>query len=156
MSLLKKAIVGNCRERVNQAVGRFEDFDMPVRWGWLKTVRTALGMSGVQLAGRLGVSRASVSRAERAEPSGRVTLKTMRGMAEAMDCRFVYAVVPRRYVEDIIRRRASEKARAMAKAAEIHMALEGQGLSKEQTNMEIDRIAKDIVERMPSDLWDEE
>lgn len=153
---LKKLIIGDCRERVNQAVSRFDGFQMPARWGWLKTARTALGMSGAQLARRVGVSRASVSRAERAEPSGRVTLKTMRAMAEAMDCRLVYAVVPRQYVEDIIRRRASEKAYAEVKSVEIHMVLEGQGLSKEQTNLEIDRIAKDIVEKMPSDLWDEE
>lgn len=153
---MKRLIAGNRRELVNRAVDRFDGLSMPSRLGWLRTVRTALGMSGVQLARRLGVSKASVSRAERDEPSGRVTRRTIRAMAETMDCWLVYAVVPRQHVEDIIRRRALKKAQAEVRAVEIHMALEGQSLSRESTNMEIDRIAKEIIERMPSDLWDDE
>jgi transcriptional regulator with XRE-family HTH domain len=57
-------------------------------------MRKALGMSGAQLARKMGVSRALVSQAESNEVSGNVTMKTMQTMAEAMGCRFVYAVLP--------------------------------------------------------------
>jgi predicted DNA-binding mobile mystery protein A len=58
----------------------------------LKTVRKAIGMSGSQLANRLGVTKGRVSQAESAELSGSATLKSMHSMAQAMNCRFVYAV----------------------------------------------------------------
>ncbi len=45
--------------------------------GWLRTVRKALGMSGPQLAKRMGVTRARVAQAEHAELSGGATLKSM-------------------------------------------------------------------------------
>ena len=57
--------------------------------GWLRTMRKALGMSGAQLARRMGVSRALISQAESNEVSGNVTMKTMQTMAQAMGCRFV-------------------------------------------------------------------
>jgi len=78
--------------------------------GWIATARKALGMSGAQLAKRLGVTRARVSQAERAEPSGSITLKTMRATAEAMGCRFVYAIVPEDRIEDVIAAQARKKA----------------------------------------------
>ncbi|HEY7772879.1 MAG TPA: mobile mystery protein A [Marinagarivorans sp.] len=148
-----KIVSKQYRDKVNQAAKQFGDNVMPPSEGWLRTVRTALGMSGTQLAERLGVTKARVSKAEHDEPSGSVTLKTMQAMAEAMDCRFVYAVVPKQKVETLIKERALEKARAQVKAASTHMALEAQSLSKDQLEYEIERIASEIVEKMPSDLW---
>jgi predicted DNA-binding mobile mystery protein A len=81
--------------------------DIHPQEGWLRTVRNALGMSSTQLAKRLGVTKSRVSKAEQDEPSGSVTLKTMQSMAEAMDCKFVYAVVPNEDVEAIIQQRAN-------------------------------------------------
>jgi transcriptional regulator with XRE-family HTH domain len=45
--------------------------------GWLRTVRKALGMSGAELARKMGVTRARVTQAEHAELSGGVTLKSI-------------------------------------------------------------------------------
>ena len=81
--------------------------DIHPQEGGLRTVRNALGMSGTQLAKRLGVTKSRVSKAEQDEPSVSVTLKTMQSMAEAMDCKFVYAVVPNEDVEAIIQQRAN-------------------------------------------------
>ncbi|MBU3984898.1 MAG: mobile mystery protein A, partial [Proteobacteria bacterium] len=67
--------------------------------GWIRAVREALGMSGKQLAGRLNVSQPRVHKLEQSEPSGALTLKTMRQVAEALDCVFVYALVPRSTLE---------------------------------------------------------
>ena len=92
---------------MNQAVKQFGDFSIHPQEGGLRTVRNALGMSSTQLAKRLGVTKSRVSKAEQDEPSGSVTLKTMQGMAEAMDCKFVYAVVPNEDVEAIIQQRAN-------------------------------------------------
>src|SRR5712691_5046722 len=78
--------------------------------GWLRTVRNALGMSGAELAKKMGVTRARVAQAEHAELTGGITLKSMQATAEAMGCRFVYAIVPPQRIEDIIIAQARKKA----------------------------------------------
>jgi predicted DNA-binding mobile mystery protein A len=158
---IKKIVAKQYRDKVNRAVSQFDSLSMIPNYGlpqegWLRTVRTALGMSGTQLAKKLGVTKARISKAEQDEPLGSVTLKTMHTMAEAMDCKFVYAIVPKQNVENVIKERAIEKARAEVKSASTHMALEGQSLNKEQLEYEIERIAAQIVDKMPSDFWNDE
>jgi len=113
-------------------------------------------MTGPQLAKKLGVTKARISKAEHDEPSGSVTLKSMQAMAQAMGCRFVYAVVPEQEVEEVIKQRAIQRARAKVKLASTHMALEAQSLSNEQLDFEIERLAAEIIEKMPSNLWNDE
>lgn len=158
---IDKIVAKQYRDKVNQAVSQFGSLAMLPnhglpKEGWLRTVRTALGMSGTQLAKNLGVTKARVSKAEHDEPNGSVTLKTMQAMADAMGCKFVYAIVPKQKVEDVIRERAIEKARTQVKTASTHMALEAQSLSKEQLEYEIERIAVQIVDKLPSDFWNDE
>ena len=143
------------RNKVNQAYTRFGDFLMPPK-GWLRTVRNALGMTGEQLAKRLGVTKARISKAEQAELTGGITLKSMQSMASAMDCRFVYAVIPIQEIEEIIKDRAVFKAKEQIKAASTQMALEAQSLNDEQLAYAVDQLASEIVEKMPSDLWNDE
>lgn len=69
--------------------------------GWLRAVREALGMSGRQFARRLGVSAPCITALEKKELSGSVTIKTMRRAAEALDCVFVYALVPRESLSEL-------------------------------------------------------
>ena len=143
------------QEKVNQAVRQLGGFSLPPE-GWLKTVRQALGMTGPQLAKRLGVTKGRISQAEAAEQDGGVTLKTMQSMAEAMNCRFVYAIVPENEVELVIRDQAIKKAKARVKAASTQMALEAQALGKEKLSAEIERIASEMMDKMPSDFWSDE
>ncbi len=140
------------RDKVNRAYHELGGFSLP-REGWLRTVRHALGMSGTQLAKRLGVTKSRVSKAEQGELTGSVTIKTMQSMAAAMNCRFVYALVPEQEIEEMIKKRAFKKAREQVRSASTQMALEAQTLSEDQLAFEIDRIASEMVEKMPSDLW---
>jgi len=151
-----RVVLKQYQERVNQAFHQLGGFTRPVSEGWLKTVRKALGMSGPQLAKRLGVSKAQVSKTEKGELAGSVTLRTMQNTAEAMNCRFVYAVIPETEVERIVKKQAVKLAKARVKAASTQMALEDQALEKEKLDAEVERIAAEIVEKMPSDLWSDE
>lgn len=121
--------------------------------GWLRTVRKALGMSGAQLARRMKLTRARVAQAEHAELSGGATIKSMQAAAEAMGCRFVYAVVPETCVKDVIAVQARKKALALVGTTSTHMALESQSLPDERIAAEVDRIAHELAREMPSDLW---
>src|ERR1700681_2061852 len=90
--------------------------------GWMRTVRNALGMSGAEVAKKMGVTRARVTKAEQAELTGGVTLKSMQATAEAMGCRFVYAIVPSsEHIEDIITAQARKKAMAIVGTASTHI-----------------------------------
>jgi predicted DNA-binding mobile mystery protein A len=121
--------------------------------GWLRTVRSALGMSGAELAKKMGVTRARVAQAEQAELTGSITLKSMQAMAEAMGCRFVYAIVPPGRIEDVILAQARKKATAIVETASKHMALENQVLPKDKIAQEVERLTQKIAREMPPDLW---
>ena len=123
--------------------------------GWIRTVRKALGMSGAQLARRMKVTRAHISNSEKSEPSGSLTLKSMTKMAEAMNCQFVYAIVPNDRIETVVYQRALKKARAQVKEASVHMALEDQALNKQQLEQQIERLAQNLMEQMSADLWND-
>jgi predicted DNA-binding mobile mystery protein A len=123
------------------------------REGWLRTVRKALGMSGAQLARRMGVTRARIAQAEHAELSGGATLKSMQAAAEAMGCRFVYAIIPDNSIEDVIAAQARKKAKTLVGTASTHMALESQALPNDKIAQEIERLAGDLAREMPSDFW---
>lgn len=55
-----------------------------------------LGLKGVELARKLGVSPARISMMESDEDRGAVTLKMMQKAAEALDCEFVYVLIPKK------------------------------------------------------------
>jgi predicted DNA-binding mobile mystery protein A len=122
--------------------------------GWLRTVRSALGMSGADVANKLKVTRARVTQAEHAELSGGVTLKSMKATAEAMGCRFVYAIIPSSgRIEDIITAQARKRAMAIVGTASKHMALENQKLPDDKIAQEVERLTREIAQEMPSDFW---
>jgi predicted DNA-binding mobile mystery protein A len=84
------------------------------RTGWVREIRTALGLSQSQLAARAGVSRATVQQMERAEAQRRITLASLDKLAAAMGCRVAVAIVPKDgSLEDVRRRQAAAKAEAI-------------------------------------------
>jgi len=63
--------------------------------GWLRHKRDKLGITGSQLAAKMGVSKQRISALEKAELTGAASLKTMRQAAAALGCDFVYALIPK-------------------------------------------------------------
>jgi predicted DNA-binding mobile mystery protein A len=94
----------------SRAFPRMKEGTMP-RLGWVREIRTALGLSQSQLAARAGVSRATVQQMERAEAQRRITLASLDKLAQAMGCQVALAIVPRGgSLEDVRRRQATAKA----------------------------------------------
>ena len=63
--------------------------------GWIRAVRTERNIQGKQLAEKMRVSPARISVLERDEQRGAVSLKMMQKAADALDCTFVYALIPK-------------------------------------------------------------
>lgn len=124
----------------------------PVK-GWLRSIREALGMSGKQLGERVGVSQPRVVRMEKDEVSGAVTMRTMRQAAEAMDCIFVYAVVPRASLKETIRNQAYEVAEKRLSRTSHTMLLEDQQVSSEERRKMLESKIDDLAREMPNDFW---
>lgn len=98
----------------------------PPRDGWIRTIRSALGMSAAQLGRRMGLSQQGVADLERREKAGSVSISTLAGAAEALNCDLSVAFVPKTSLEEIVRTRAEEKARAERNRVVHTMRLEAQ------------------------------
>lgn len=122
--------------------------------GWITTLRKALAMSGVQLAKRLGVTRAAIYQAERSERNGTITFKQMEKIAQALGGKFIYAIVSERQIEELIRQQAKIKAEALVKRVSAHMALEQQSLPLNALYKEIEELVEEMIRNPSSDFWD--
>ena len=111
-------------------------------------------MSGRQLAQRLKVSQPRIPRLEQDELTGSVTIKTMQQVAEALDCTFVYALVPRTSLEDTLRGQARMVAQERIERVAHSMLLEAQSLSAEELKRSLEAATDELVREMPRELWD--
>ena len=132
-------------------IGPVSRFNVPVR-GWVKAIRAGLGMSSEQLAKRLGVKQPSVVAMEQSEAKGTIELATLRRVAEALDCTLVYALVPNKPLETIVRDRARILLRRRRAPVEHSMLLEDQAVSAQGSAARLDEF---IRETNPSRFWDE-
>jgi len=138
-------------DRRFKQIGPLSRFSVPVR-GWIKAIRAGLGMSSEQLAKRLGVRQPSVVALEQSEAKGTIELATLRRVAEALDCTFVYALVPNKPLETIVRDRARILVRRRRAPVEHSMLLEDQAVSAKDSEARLDEFVR---ETNPSRLWDE-
>ena len=152
---VKKTVRRQLQNKVDgAAAGPASSLQIPTG-GWIATVRNALGMSGAQLGRRLGLSRGRISQMEKAEADGGVTLRSIKEAADAMGCRFVYAMIPEGgRIEVVITRQAQKKAQALVAHASTHMALEMQSLPDEKQEEEVQRLMRELADRQPPDFWE--
>jgi predicted DNA-binding mobile mystery protein A len=95
--------------------------------GWIRAIREAMGVSAGELAKRLRANRSLAPQQEKAEVDDRITLRSLRMCADALDCDLVYALVPRgATIEDTIAARARALASQTVRRVEHSMALEDQ------------------------------
>ncbi|MHB8810642.1 MAG: mobile mystery protein A [Desulfobulbaceae bacterium] len=145
------------REQLDATLARLacmREAQRPAR-GWLRAIREALGMSGRQFARRLVVSAPWITALEKKELTGAVTINTMRQAAEALDCVFVYAVIPRESLAAIVRRRAEALAAKRLARVSHSMLLEAQQLSEAEQQKAFSAEVEALMWEMPKELWDE-
>ncbi len=123
--------------------------------GWLATLRNALGISGAQLGRMMGRTRATISAAEKSEREGGITLQNLSAMAEAMNCKLVYALVPNDgSVSELLEAQALWKAETLVTKASTHMALEKQALQSEERARQVELLAEEMLRERTSDIWE--
>jgi predicted DNA-binding mobile mystery protein A len=118
---------------------------------WIEYVRLGLGMSLSQLAARVGVAQSSLSGSIKLEKEGRITVKKLKEIAEAMDCELVYGFVPKIKIEDMMREQATKKTMGLMDQADSHMALEDQKVTLDKKERMKDLVEERIYSKY---LWD--
>ena len=124
--------------------------------GWLKAIREALGMTTAQFAKRLSVSQPRAVAIEQGELKGSLTLDSLERAAQALDCRLVYALVPRLSLGAQVEERARQLAKKRLASTRHTMALEAQGVDSSDENEQLKRLYQRLIEQAGSELWDED
>tara|TARA_R110002049_G_scaffold58799_9_gene159536 strand:+ start:219 stop:680 length:462 start_codon:yes stop_codon:yes gene_type:complete len=123
--------------------------------GWINTIRTALNMTMVQLGNKLNITRQGVKRMEESEVNGTITLNSLKGIANAMDLKLVYALVPRaESIDSLIQQKAEVLARKIVLRTNQNMKLEDQEIGDEKLASSIKELADEIKREMKKSLWD--
>ncbi len=122
--------------------------------GWTSAIRTALGMTTRQLAQRMGRNQSTIARLERSEAAGRITISSLNELARALDSRLVYAIIPNKNLEDMLRRRVQEVASDSFDRVAHSMALEDQTVATGLNEIQLRDLVDEMMKNPPADLWE--
>ncbi|MGV8123865.1 MAG: mobile mystery protein A [Candidatus Xenobiia bacterium LiM19] len=149
--------IGLIREQTSEKLKKLKPLShvtIPIQ-GWIRSIRKSLGMNTRQLAERLEIKRQRVSEIEKNEVSGNLTVETLKRVAEALDCKLVYALIPNTSLENTVKNQAGLIVKKRMKRVSHTMALERQGLSLEQEQKAISDAVENILLEAPESIWDE-
>ncbi len=121
--------------------------------GWIKAIREALGMTTKQLGSRIGVSQSRAYDIEKAEANGSITLDSLERAANALDCKLVYTLVPRKSLEEMVQDQALKIAKQNIQSIHHTMSLENQNIDETDEKEQVAQLAKQLSERSGSNLW---
>ncbi|AWV97040.1 mobile mystery protein A [Arcticibacterium luteifluviistationis] len=123
--------------------------------GWVNTIRTTLNMTMAQLGTKLNITRQGVKRIEDSEANGTITLNSLKDVANAMDLKLVYALLPKNEtIDDLIQIKAEKLAKKIVLRTNQNMKLEDQGIGDEKIAKTIKELADEIKREMRKSLWD--
>jgi predicted DNA-binding mobile mystery protein A len=145
---MSKKIQRKQLDEVFLKVSAFPTFAAPTR-GWLHAIRQSLGMPLRTLAERMDMTPQAIERIEKREADQSITLASLQSAAEALDCLFVYAIVPKRSLVETLHSAAEQAADAMMKGVAQTMDLEGQSVEVSGSREEL--ILK--LENNPRLIW---
>jgi predicted DNA-binding mobile mystery protein A len=121
------------------------------RSGWIRAIRTGLGMSQHALATRLGIAAPSLAGLESSERHDTISIGKLAEVARAMDCTLVYAFVPNTTLEDTVQQQARRVATETLGYVANTMQLEDQAVEEDWHTDQLDRLAQDVIES--NRLW---
>ena len=123
--------------------------------GWVRAVRTALGMTQAQLARRMAIARQNVASLEPNELNGNVTLSRLARAAEELGCELRYVLVPKQPLEEIVANQARRRAEQKLGRVNRSQALEASAMSADSLSNTVADLARELEMNRAADLWDE-
>ena len=145
------------RKILDQKLSQYSKINFTVpKNGWVKAIREALGMTTAQLGERMKIAASNITILENREINKTTSLETMERAATAMGCKFVYALIPDKTLEEVVRTQAKKSAKALIQEIHHHMKLEKQKVNSEVEKEQVDELAEEILNKMDSRLWRKE
>lgn len=120
--------------------------------GWVKAIRQALGMTTYQLAKLLNIKQPRILEMEKTESS--LSLKSLEKVADALNCKLVYALVPKTSLESMAYGQAEKKAKKILAKVSHNMALENQ--TPIYDKIELEDMIQELLNGSQARLWDED
>ncbi|HCN38170.1 MAG TPA: mobile mystery protein A [Bacteroidetes bacterium] len=121
--------------------------------GWINEIRKSLGMTYKNLADKLKVSPPMIKLYEKSEINNKITIETLSKVAESMNCKFVYAIIPETSLQKIIYDRTDEVVDYIMDKSNRLMELENQNTNNEFKKQQ----KKDIIRNLENkNIWNYE
>lgn len=123
--------------------------------GWIKNIRSLLNISLRQVANKLNITLQSVKEAEERERAGSISLQNLNQVAEAMNMKLFYVLIPTYgSLESLIEHKALKHAKEIVLRTSHSMKLEDQEVDEERIQKAIQDKVVEIKREMPRYLWD--
>jgi predicted DNA-binding mobile mystery protein A len=120
--------------------------------GWIRLLRTSLGMRQHDFGARLGITAQAAGQLEQREMNEAVTLKSLRQAADALGADLHYVFVPRQPLSATVEDRISRAARYLAGQIDHTMRLENQAPGEAASQARLRQIEEQL-RLTPSLLW---
>ncbi|MFI5035412.1 MAG: mobile mystery protein A [Acidimicrobiales bacterium] len=119
--------------------------------GWIRAIRSALGMTSRDLADRMGIIQQAIRELERSELFETIKLDTLQRAANALECDLVYAFVPRTSLDAMVKEQAYKKATELLSGVAHHSRLEDQEVMGDDAAEQVKEIMTQMIDRRG--LW---
>jgi predicted DNA-binding mobile mystery protein A len=133
---------------------QLENISIP-ETGWIYAIRIAINMSRKQLGRKLGITPQSTKEIETREKSGSITLKNLNEVANALNMKVAYALIPKdKSLKTMIEQAAYNAAKKIVLRTSNMMKLEDQENTEIRLESAIRNKSEEILQEMPKYLWD--
>jgi len=147
------------RLQLQQLDEKLKAFSIPARVsrppiGWIKAIRTTLGISLDQLGEKLSITKQSMKEIEQREAEGTVTLNRLNEVAKALDMELVYGFVPKDgSLDALLERKSVEAATKIVMRTSQTMKLEDQEISAKRKENAIRELADEFKNELSKIIW---
>jgi len=128
------------------------DIEVP-REGWIREIRNALKMTDSQVSRKLSITPSAVKKFEKNELKGTINLNSLQKIADVLNCKFVYVLVPNDTLENIIDSQVEKVATKMINQINHSMLLESQEVNKKDSKVQLNNLKKELKENPSSKIW---
>lgn len=121
--------------------------------GQIKLLRETLGMTQKQLGRKVNRSVRSIQQIEKGDAMPKIS--TLYKIAEALNTELKIMLIPRQPITEFLDKKASKKAEQLVRINKTSSALEIQSPSEEESNIQIEVLKRELLEKTRDSLWNQ-
>ncbi len=141
-------------DRMIKPIVEAGDFAMPER-GWINLIRNTINISEEQFSDRLKLNRGGIFSLERSEKDGSISIDTLSEVAEALEMKLIYAIIPKDgTLDQFISRKAKTLATQIVLDSDPTIKIDRNGEYAEDVVESIESLATDIKRELRKSLWE--